>query len=69
MKGPQYRIVPLMLPLNILNSAIALAQHPELMAEAMHQGVKAGYKALLAGRLRMRIEANPSSPTVGISHT
>ena len=51
----------------LINSAIALAKCPAIMAEAMQQGVEAGYKAFLAGRLQRRFEANPSSPEVGIS--
>ncbi len=51
----------------LINSAIALAKDPKSMAEAMYQGVEAGHKAFLAGRLQKRVEANPSSPTVGIS--
>ncbi len=52
----------------LVNSAIALAKDPQVMAEAMHQGVEAGYKAFLAGRLKQRMEGNPSSPVIGISN-
>ena len=37
------------------------------MAEAMYQGVEAGYKAFLAGRLKESMNGNPSSPIDGIS--
>ncbi len=47
----------------LVNSAIALAKSPELMAEAMAKGVQAGRKAFLAGRLLERTNASPSSPT------
>ena len=51
----------------LVNSAIALAQDPVLMAEAMRLGVESGRKAFLAGRIPRRAEATPSSPTEGIS--
>ena len=51
----------------LVNSAIALAQEPALMADAIRAGVEAGRKAFLAGRMRRRAEASPSSPTEGIS--
>ncbi len=51
----------------LVNSAIALAQDPAQMAEAMRLGVDAGRKAFLAGRIPRRPEASPSSPTQGIS--
>jgi thiazole synthase len=51
----------------LVNSAIALAQDPELMAEAIKEGVEAGRKAYLAGRIPRRAQASPSSPTEGIS--
>ncbi len=53
----------------LVNSAIALAKEPPLMAEAMYQAVEAGFKAFTAGRLQKRIEGNPSSPIVGISNS
>jgi|TARA_B100001093_G_scaffold28258_1_gene24721 thiazole synthase len=49
----------------LINSAIALAAHPPLMAEAMASAVQAGRQALLAGRLPTRPDASPSSPTSG----
>src|SRR6202171_3359881 len=50
----------------LVNSAIALAKDPVLMAEAIKEGVEAGRKAYLAGRIP-RAGASPSSPTEGIS--
>jgi len=49
----------------LINSAIALAGQPPLMAEAMASAVKAGRQSLLAGRLPTRAQASPSSPTSG----
>jgi thiazole synthase len=49
----------------LINSAIALAGQPPLMAEAMAAAVQAGRKSLLAGRLPTRADASPSSPTSG----
>ena len=51
----------------LVNSAIALASDPALMAEAIKEGVEAGRKAYLAGRIPKRGQASPSSPTEGIS--
>jgi thiazole synthase len=51
----------------LVNSAIALAKDPVLMAEAIREGVEAGRKGYLAGRIPIRGEASPSSPTEGIS--
>jgi thiazole synthase len=51
----------------LVNTAIALAQDPALMAEAIKAGVEAGRKAFLAGRIPRRAQASPSSPTEGIS--
>ena len=50
----------------LMNTAIAAAQHPEQMAEAMRLGVIAGRKAFLAGRMPKRMHAHASSPTVGM---
>jgi thiazole synthase len=47
----------------LVNTAIAQAQDPGLMAEAFKQGVEAGRKAYLAGRIAVRQYAAPSSPT------
>ena len=51
----------------LVNSAIALARDPALMAEAIRGGVESGRKAYMAGRIPTRGEASPSSPTEGIS--
>jgi thiazole synthase len=50
----------------LLNTAIAQAQKPVLMAEAMREAVSAGRKAFLAGRMPKRLYANASSPTEGL---
>jgi len=51
----------------LLNTAIAGAQDPVLMASAMRDGVTAGRKAFLAGRMPLRLYASASSPMEGIS--
>tara|TARA_Y100001968_G_scaffold326209_1_gene368861 strand:- start:835 stop:1644 length:810 start_codon:yes stop_codon:yes gene_type:complete len=50
----------------LINSAIALAQDPALMATAMAKATEAGREAYLAGRLKAKFKANPSSPSEGI---
>jgi thiazole synthase len=50
----------------LLNTAIAHAKQPVLMAEAMRDGVSAGRKAFLAGRMPKRLYANASSPEAGL---
>jgi thiazole synthase len=51
----------------LMNTAIALAQEPVLMAGAMRKGVEAGREAFLAGRMpRKTYTASPSSPTGGL---
>jgi thiazole synthase len=49
----------------LMNTAIAHAKDPVLMAEAMREGVLAGRKAFLAGRMQRQRYANASSPTSG----
>jgi Uncharacterized enzyme of thiazole biosynthesis len=49
-----------------LNTAIAGAQNPVLMAAAMRQAVKAGRSAYLAGRMPKSNQAVASSPTEGV---
>ncbi len=49
----------------LLNTAIAAARNPLLMAEAMRLGVEAGRRAFLAGRMPRRLHANASSPLDG----
>jgi thiazole synthase len=51
----------------LMNTAIAEAGDPILMAEAMQHGVLAGRQAYLAGRMPMRLYATASSPLEGIS--
>jgi thiazole synthase len=51
----------------LVNTAIALAQDPALMAEAIRGGVDAGRKAYMAGRIPRRAQASPSSPAEGVS--
>ena len=51
----------------LVNSAVAAANRPALMAEAIRLGVEAGRKAFVAGRMPRRDEAAASSPTEGIS--
>src|SRR3981081_448184 len=51
----------------LVNSAVALAKDPVLMAEAIKEGVNAGRKAYHAGRIPRRGEGSASSPTEGIS--
>jgi thiazole synthase len=51
----------------LMNTAIAAAKNPILMAEAMKKGVEAGRDAFLAGRMPKKLySATPSSPTVGM---
>jgi thiazole synthase len=49
----------------LMNTAIAGAKDPILMAEAMRQGVEAGRKAFLAGRIGKKLYATASSPLDG----
>ena len=46
----------------LMNTAIAGAKDPILMAEAMRQAVEAGRKAFLAGRIGKKLYATASSP-------
>ena len=50
----------------LMNTAIAHAKDPVLMAQAMREGVSAGRKAFLAGRMPKSRYANASSPTAGL---
>ena len=49
----------------LMNSAIANAQNPVLMAQAMKHAIWAGRQAFLAGRMPMRKIAAASSPQTG----
>lgn len=50
----------------LVNSAIALADDPGLMGEAIADGVRAGRKAFLAGRIPVKAYASASSPLTGV---
>lgn len=50
----------------LMNTAIAGARDPVLMAQAMREAVSAGRKAFLAGRIAKKLYANASSPTTGL---
>jgi len=50
----------------LMNTAIAGAKDPILMAEAMRLGVEAGRKAFLAGRIAKKLYATASSPLEGL---
>jgi thiazole synthase len=50
----------------LMNTAIAGARDPILMAEAMRLGIEAGRKAFLAGRIPKKLYATASSPLEGI---
>ena len=49
----------------LMNTAIAAAKHPILMASAMRKAVAAGREAFLAGRMPRRRYASASSPLDG----
>ena len=49
----------------LMNSAIAGARDPVMMAHAMKLAVRAGRAAHLAGRMPRRFGAAPSSPMAG----
>jgi thiazole synthase len=53
----------------LMNTAIAEAKDPVLMAEAMRDGISAGRKAFLAGRIPMKLHAAASSPMTGLIGT
>jgi thiazole synthase len=51
----------------LMNTAIAKAQDPVLMAQAMRKAVEAGREAFRAGRMPRKLyAASPSSPTAGL---
>ena len=50
----------------LMNTAIASAKDPVLMASAMKHAVIAGRQAYLAGRMARRMYADPSSPLAGL---
>jgi len=49
----------------LMNTAIAGAKHPVLMASAMKKGIEAGREAFLAGRIPRKRYASASSPIDG----
>jgi thiazole synthase len=49
-----------------MNTAIAAARDPVLMASAMRKAIEAGREAFLAGRMPRRRYASASSPIEGI---
>lgn len=50
----------------LINTAIALADDPALMGEAMSEAVSAGRKAFLSGRIPVKPYASASSPTTNL---
>ena len=50
----------------LVNTAVAQAGNPAMMAEAMAQAVQAGRSAFLAGRMPKREYASASSPLEGV---
>jgi thiazole synthase len=50
----------------LLNTAIAQAKRPVLMAHAMREAVSAGRRAFLAGRMPKKLYASASSPESGL---
>ncbi len=50
----------------LMNSAIANARDPVLMASAMRKAIEAGREAYRAGRMPRKLEAEASSPPVGL---
>ncbi len=50
----------------LMNTAIAGARHPVLMASAMRKAVEAGREAFLAGRIPRKRYASASSPVDGL---
>jgi len=51
----------------LMNTAVAQARDPVLMASAMRKAVEAGREAFIAGRMPKKLySASPSSPTAGV---
>ena len=50
----------------VMNTAIAQADNPLLMAKAMRLAVQSGRMAYLAGRINKKLYADPSSPLGGL---
>ena len=53
----------------LMNTAVAGANDPVGMAEAMRKGVEAGRLAYLSGRIPRKLYATASSPIAGVLHT
>jgi thiazole synthase len=51
----------------LMNTAIAKAANPILMADAMQHAILAGREAYLAGRVPRKLYATASSPLEGVS--
>ena len=51
----------------LINTAVAKAQDPPLMAAAMKKAVEAGREAYIAGRIPSKPYASASSPTEGVA--
>jgi thiazole synthase len=50
----------------LMNTAIAEAKDPVMMARAMRHAVEAGRLSYRAGRMQRRLYADPSSPLGGL---
>jgi len=50
----------------LMNTAIAEAKNPTLMASAMKKAIESGREAFLAGRMKKRLYASKSSPEKGV---
>ena len=50
----------------LINTAIAKAKNPFVMAEAMKHAVIAGRKSYLSGRIKKNVSGSPSSPKKGL---
>ena len=50
----------------LMNTAIAEAKNPILMASAMKKAIESGREAFLAGRMEKRLYASKSSPKDGV---
>jgi thiazole synthase len=50
----------------LVNTAVALAESPATMAEAIAMGVRAGRLAYLSGRIPKKAYASASSPLEGV---
>ncbi len=59
-------VMPLGAPIVLMNTGIAGAQEPVLMAEAMKHAVLAGRQAYIAGRMPRKLYATASSPLEGV---